>query len=811
MKLFTSIRKQTLIFLVILFLARIGYAQIQGSVHNLDNTPLSFANVMLLDQKDSSVVTGMMATDEGIYSITNFKPGTYIIGVSMLGYKSTYSAPFVIKTTNDHHHNDPIFVEEESHQIQDVNVVAKKPLYEMKIDRMVVNVENSITSSGNTALEVLEKSPGVVVDRQNNGISLAGKGGVTVMINGKQTRMPLEAAVQMLDGMSADNVKRIELITTPPAKYDAEGDAGIINIVLKKNEDFGTNGSFTLGAGVSAREKMNGSLNLNHHVEKVNYYGTYSANFNNMRQNIQSFRRYSQAGSVLESDANSVREALLLFQNIRMGLDYTITSKTVLSILGAGYVRDWEANALNTIIYSKDMLPDGRSNLEMDELSKWIHGMGNVNLQHHFKEEEVLDINLDYLNYYNDNPSDYTVEKLDNSGQLQTGEDIEVTKITPINIAVGMVDYTNQINSKLKVEAGVKGTFTFFKNKVGVSYFTSGKWTPDPELTNNYSLNENISALYSSVSYSFSDNTSLVAGLRYEYMNSVLDSETEKGIVDLHYGEFFPSIYFSQKLNKNNTWQFSYSRRIDRPTFNELAPFIVFMTPETFVSGNENLLPAFSNIFKTDYQYKMFMLSFSFTDTKNSIARFQPKFSEDQTKQYFISRNFDNAKTLNVMLAFPVTITDWWKMQNNFNWIKNITKTSYDGVDLELSRSNYRANSIQSIRFSKRISAEVSGNYQSKSIWGIYERKARGRVDLGIQMKLKNENSRFDLNLTDAFKTNIGRSTASVPELNIYTQWRLDFEPRVLRLSFTHNFGNSTVKARKRNTASDEEQKRISN
>jgi len=811
MKLITSIRKQTLIFLVILFLARIGYAQIQGSVHNLDNTPLSFANVMLLDQKDSSVVTGMMATDEGIYNITNFKPGMYIIGVSMLGYKPTYSAPFVIKTSNDHHHNDPIFVEEDSHQIQDVNVVAKKPLYEMKIDRMVVNVENSITSSGNTALEVLEKSPGVVVDRQNNGISLAGKGGVTVMINGKQTRMPLEAAVQMLDGMSADNVKRIELITTPPAKYDAEGDAGIINIVLKKNEDFGTNGSFTLGAGVSTREKMNGSLNLNHHVEKVNYYGTYSANFNNMRQNIQSFRRYSQAGSVLESDANSAREALILFQNIRMGLDYTVTSKTVLSILGAGYVRDWEANALNTIIYSKDMLPDGSSNLKMDELSKWIHGMGNINLQHHFKEEEVLDINLDYLNYYNDNPSDYTVEKLDNSGQLQTGEDIEVTKITPINIAVGMVDYTNQINSKLKVEAGAKGTFTFFKNNVGVSYFTSGRWTPDPELTNNYSLNENISALYSSVSYSFSDNTSVVAGLRYEYMNSVLDSETEKGIVDLHYGEFFPSIYFSQKLNKNNTWQFSYSRRIDRPTFNELAPFIVFMTPETFVSGNENLLPAFSNILKTDYQYKMFMLSFSFTDTKNSIARFQPKFSEDQTKQYFISRNFDNAKTLNVMLAFPVTVTDWWKMQNNFSWINNITKTSYDGVDLELSRSNYRANSIQSFRFSKRISAEVSGNYQSKSIWGIYEQKARGRVDLGIQMKLKNENSRFDLNLTDAFKTNIGRSVANVPELNIYTQWRLDFEPRVLRLSFTHNFGNSTVKARKRNTASDEEQKRISN
>ncbi len=235
MKLISSVRKQSLLFLVMFLLPGIIWAQIQGSVHNLDNTPLSFANVLLLHQKDSSVVSGMMATEEGTYSLTNFKPGNYLMGISMLGYKPAYSAPFEIKTSNDHHHNDPIFVEKDTHQLQDVDVVAKKPVYELKIDRMVVNVENSITSTGNTTLEVLEKLPGIIVDRQNGSISMAGKGGVMVIINGKQSRMPLAAAVQMLDGMSADNVKHIELITTPPSKYDAEGDAGIINIVLKKD------------------------------------------------------------------------------------------------------------------------------------------------------------------------------------------------------------------------------------------------------------------------------------------------------------------------------------------------------------------------------------------------------------------------------------------------------------------------------------------------------------------------------------------------------------------------------------------------
>lgn len=799
-----------MIIVVILVVSPLAvFSQIQGAVRDTSNNPVSFANVLLLNEKDSAVVSGIMATDEGTYSFTNFKPGTYIIGVSMMGFKPAYSDPIVIKTSNDHVHNEPVFVEYTSHQIEDVNVVAKKPIYELKIDRMVVNVENSITSSGNTALEVLEKSPGVLVDRQNDNISISGKSGVMVIINGKQNRMPIAAAMQMLDAMNADNVKRIEIITTPPAKYDAEGDAGIINIVLKKNEDFGTNGSFTLGAGVSSREKMNASLNLNHHVDKMNYFGTYSVNYNNLRQNINSYRRYMDDASLLISDAKSARAALVVFQNVRMGFDYTITSKTTLSALAAGYLRDWEMDAVNNIIYTRDGNYDRTTELDIFELSKWIHGMGNINLQHHFEEDKILDINFDYLNYYNDNPSDYTVENIDDVGNLESGEDIEVSKTTPIDIFVGMVDYSGQITPTIRMDVGVKGTFTQFKNDVGVSYFTDGSWNFDPELTNVYSLREDISAAYSSFTFKLGEMTSMVAGLRYEYMNSVLSSETEEGILDLHYGELFPTFYISHKLNEKNTLQFSYGRRIDRPTFNELAPFIVFMTPETFVAGNENLLPAFSNNFKADYMFNSISFSVSYTDTKNAISRFQPQSNEDGTKQYFISRNFDSSENLSVMFAIPLTVNDWWTMQNNFNWVKSRLETSYDDVEIKISQGNYRINSVQSFLFSEWFSAEVSGYYQSKSTAGVYVRKPVGKIDLGMQWKLKNGNSRFNLNFSDVFKTNIFRSVADVPELNIYSSWELDFEPRVLRLSFTHNFGNTKVKARERNTASEEERRRV--
>lgn len=788
----------------------IGFAQIQGSVVDVNNQALPFANILLLNQNDSTMVSGVMATDEGTFSITNFKAGNYLLGVSMIGYKPAYSKPFVIKDAKEHKHNETIVVIEDDHQLQDVNVIAKKPLYELQIDRMVINVENSISSTGNSALEVLEKSPGVVVDRQNSTISMGGKDGVIIMINGKQNRMPVEAAFQLLNSLSSDNVKKIELITTPPSKYDADGNAGIINVVLRKNEAFGTNGSFNLGAGVATREKMDAGFTINHHVDKVNLFGSYTTSFDNSRTRIDSYRKTIQPGSVQETDAISRREAITLFQNIRMGFDYTITSKTVLSVLGTGYVRDWDAEALNRIDYLENQAISRKSNLSMQELNKWIHGMGNINLRHSIKEDEILDFNFDYLNYYNDSPSDYQVEKLSSTGQFVSGEDIKVKKITPINILVGKFDYTRQINKKLKLEGGLKSTFTYFENKVGVSNFIAGNWTDDKELTNNYALKEDISAIYSSVNYTLSDKTSLLAGLRYEYMNSVLDSETKKGIVDLHYGELFPSFYFSQKLDKNNTLQLSYSRRIDRPTFNELAPFIVFMTPETFVSGNENLLPALSNIFKTEYQLKRIILSVSYTDTRNSIARFQPKNSEDRSKQYFISRNLDRDQTATGMLTFPVKLTDWWTMQNNLSWIIKKINTDYDGTQVNITRSNYRFNSIQRVNLSKRLSAEFTGYYRSKALSGIYIQKSMGRLDAGLQLKFKNENSRLSMNLSDVFKSSVWKSSADVPELNIYSRWMLDFEPRALRVTFSHNFGGTKIKsAGDRKTGSEEERNRV--
>jgi outer membrane receptor protein involved in Fe transport len=338
----------------------------------------------------------------------------------------------------------------------------------------------------------------------------------------------------------------------------------------------------------------------------------------------------------------------------------------------------------------------------------------------------------------------------------------------------------------------------------------NGTWTYDEDLTNNYSLSENISAAYSSLNFKFNEKTSMITGLRYEYTNTVLSTETRHGIIDRHYGKLFPTFFLSRQLNTNNSIQFSYSRRITRPSFNELAPFIVFQSPDTYVAGNEKLQPSISDIFKSDYKYKSVLFSFTYSNENNAIRRFQP--SQDPVKNvlFLRSRNLDQVTTASLMLSFPLKLTKWWNMQNNFNGLKQNVRTDYDGEKLDISLKNFSFNTINNFKIMKGLTCELSGFYRSASLWGISRSKALRSVSIGFQQKSKNEKSTFSLNLSDVFKTAIYSFSANVPELNIHNSGRLDFEPRVLRFTYSHNFGSKKVKAeRKRQTGSDEERQRV--
>ena len=531
----------TLIFLLLSF-SSFSQGIIKGQLLDENNEPLSFANVLLLEAKDTTLIKGILTDEAGLFTISNVQASNYLISFSMIGYRETYQNIEVKNEVLDLGSNQ---MESTIAQLEAVEVKAKRPLFEQQIDRMVVNVQHSITSAGGTALEILEKSPGVIINRQSNTINMAGKDGVVVMINGKISRMPANALIQMLQGMPAGNIDKIELIATPPASFDAEGDAGYINIVLKRNADDGINGSFTLVGGYGKGEKYGGNGNINYRAGKLSLFADYGFMFDRTPQIFKNFRSVEVDNVTLATNTVSSRKSTQRDHNYRLGFDYNLTEKTILGGLVAGYDNRWEMDAFNNIEISSNGTLDTLLGIDNDEINHWQHWMGNLNLQHNFEGNATLNLDADYLYYYDNNPTWYVNEYQSGAGEFLYEERVEVGKKTPIHVFVGKADFTKDWGEKFKLSAGFKGTGSRFDNDVSVANLRNDVWVFDPELTQKYQLEESIGAAYSSLNIKLSDKSTMSVGLRYEYTDSYLSSEQQEGIVDREYGNFFPSLYLA--------------------------------------------------------------------------------------------------------------------------------------------------------------------------------------------------------------------------------------------------------------------------
>ncbi|MCB0598412.1 MAG: outer membrane beta-barrel protein [Lewinellaceae bacterium] len=468
--------------------------QIIGSLNDAAGQPIDAANVLLLSPADSSLVRGALTEPDGHFSLENVAQGRYLLSFSILGFETV----FINNLTVDEGH--PIIdlktttLRENSTLLAEVSVVAKRPFLEQKIDRLVINVENSITSAGATALDVLERSPGVVVNRQNNSIALAGKNGVIVMINGRINRMPLEAVVQMLAGMPSANIEKIELITTPPANFDAEGNAGFINIVMKQSNDAGLNGGFSFSGGIGRGSNASAGINFNYRKNKLNLYGDYSFGRQAQEQLFLFDGQVLLDENTLQTDTRSERDPVQRNHNARLGLDWTLSKKTVLGILISGYDNRWSMDAVNNTTISINGTPDTLLRIVNDEINHWQHLGGNLNLQHTFRPDELLTFDLDFLTYDNENPTNYLTSYSGTGGNFLFEERTFSGKVTPIKVSVGKLDYSKRFSDKIKMEVGMKGTSSRFDNDVTVFRIENGVPVNDPALTAEYRLEESIGA-----------------------------------------------------------------------------------------------------------------------------------------------------------------------------------------------------------------------------------------------------------------------------------------------------------------------------
>ena len=797
------------IFFISLHGIVLSQTDLSGLLTDENDEALPYANVLLLNPTDSSLLKGSVTGLDGRFSIPGIESGDYLLSASMVGYSDTYFPNIHVNGENSNLDLGTMKIGEVSEELAEIEVVAKKALFEQKIDRTVVNVQSSITSAGGTALEVLEKSPGVIVNRQSGAISMAGKEGVIVMINGKENRMPIDALVKMLDGMNATNIEKIELITTPPARYDAEGDAGIIDIIMLKSEDYGINGNYSLNAGYGEKEKYGGSINFNGRANKLNVYGDYSFSRNVTFQIFSNERTVNYNGIETYTTSFSERDPFTNVHNGRLGFDLDINDKTIFGGLISGYDSKWDMVAFNDINIRENGQLTSQQGIYNTEINHWKHIMGNLNLEHKISDVSTINIDADYLHYHDDNPTQYEIETFDGQGNLLSTEETFSGKITPIHIWVGRIDFATELHKKLKMETGIKGTFSKFTNDVTVSSRDNGVWIPDPDLSQEYKLEEEVLAAYNSITYQISENTGMSLGLRYEYTMSNLSTVEIPDIVDRKYGYLFPSFFISHNINDDNGINLSYSRRISRPTYNQLAPFIIFLDPTTFFSGNAALQPSLTDAVKADYRFKSFLLSLQYSYDQDPIARFQPRVNQEENTQFITARNMIDRHTAGIALTLPITATKWWEMRFNVNGYWQQTRDTYLEEEVNLNQTSLTLNGSQNFTLPKNFSMEVSGFYRSPALFGIVEFQAFGSLNFGLQKKFKNE-STLRFNIQDLLNTMKFEGVGDLPEQGLDTRTTYDMEGQIFRLTFSSSFGNKKVKGkRNRKTGSEEERQRV--
>lgn len=793
--------------LLFLCLSYSGQAQFQvsGKYVAADNSPLPYANVLLLNSNDSTLVKGDITDTSGKFSISTSKSGQFILNIKFIGYEDVYTDIFQLTSANPSKTYDNLVGIEDSKQLSEVIIEAEKPLFEQKIDRTIINVESNISASGGSALDVLARSPGVTVDRMNNSIALAGKQGVRIMINGKISQIPLDAAVQMLDGMNAENLEKIELITTPPAKYEAQGDAGMINIVLKKSIETGTNGNLSIFSGYGRKEKYGGSINFNNRSEKFNIYGDYSYRMNVTQQLFTSDRSVLINNDMNVFDTDNNRDAFTRIHNGRIGIDWNIGKKTTIGGLISAFDRYWEMDALADI-YQYNSTTSQRTTMGTFEINKWLLLLGNLNITHDFNEKQSLSIDLDHINYDSENPTDYDQNYYDQAGGLSNTVELTSKKETPIQAWIGKIDYSVKVSEKVNIETGGKISFSRLDNDIIVENLENGNLTRDENLTSLADMKEDITAGYVASTINVSEKIDIQAGLRYEHTITNIDTEKAQNVVDRNFGNWFPSIFFQNTINKNNSWVLSYSRRITRPSFFQIAPFVIFVDPNSFWSGNESLLPAITDAFKAEYRFKSILLSLQYSHDKNSISLFQPRINEDN-KQVSKAENLDYRNNYSVNVSFPIAITKWWEWQINgaFNYIN--LKAIYLDDPVDLTIKNMSINGSQKFTLPHKFTIELSGYYQSRQLFGVSELKALGAVNFGLEKKFSNGQLRIAYN--DIFETSQWYFTANIPEANINSETHIGFETNVLMVTYSTSFGNNNIKKRNKSTGSEEEQRRF--
>ena len=769
--------------------------QLKGRVLDVKNERVVFATVSLIDSLGKAVNFGI-SDEEGNYFLNlKLSKGTYKLSGSSMGYSSAAVSVMISPTSNIITAPDIILLQD-AKMLSEVNIKGRKALIEQKIDKLVFNVSQSPMTAGSSALDLLKRAPGVFVD-QSDAIKLRGKS-VLVLVDNKQIYLSGDQVAQYLKSLQGDNIEKIEIISNPSAKYDAQGVGGIINVISKKDKKIGLNGSATLGGGYGRNEKYNGSSLINYRQKffaisgNIGYNHDKSPNSGELNRTLTETNFSQNSSSIKTINSGLAKLSIDLFPNEK-------------NTLGFGFVGNKANNNLtNTSLTSLNQ--NGvinQLNLFSDNLTDWDNLTYSLNYKSALSKNENLSFDADLSQYKNDGGINYISNGLNN--QLSQPNTLNINS-SKIKIASAKLDYDRVILQKINLETGGKVSHVTTDNMTRFNREINGSWQNDVQRSNVFTYDETIVSGYLNLNTKFGEKLSLQLGLRGENTKSEGNSKTIDSVFTLNYFKLFPSAYLTYDLNKSNQFGISYSRRIGRPGYRDLNPFTYYTDQYTASQGNPFLRPSFTNSFELNYTLlQQFNISAGFQHTKDEFEKIAIQESDTKLVKE-IYQNFDRFYGYYIGANVPIKVLKIWDISNYANFYY----TDYTIGQIRSKGSALQFNSTSSFTLPKSITAELDMIYFYNNAYGIYRVKPNLYFNLGIAKSLSDKRSTFKLSIFDLFNTNRSFITANLGSLNLVSRYR--WEGTRANLSYSYKFGKSTVKgASTKRKSSGEEQGRVKN
>ena len=773
-------------------------SEIRITVQNDSRIVMHSATVILM-KPDSSVLRMATTDKSGIAEFKGIAAGKYMLRVSHTGYQTVYISS--VNLEKEPAFATTVYLNPDAEILNDVTVTTKKPFVQFQPDKTVINVEAGISNAGSTIMDVLEKSPGITVGRDGN-ISMKGKPQVMVLIDGKQTQLTGADLQAYLSGINASQVDVIELIDNPGAKYDAAGNAGIINIKTKKNKQKGFNGSLSISLGQGVYFKNNNSLSVNYRTGKFNLFLNYGTRFGYEKMNMDVLRKYFDTNgndSLLLQQPNFTKTKISS-HNIKTGVDFFASNKTTFGVVFTGNITERNVSSFSTIDWmSPSYIIDSTINTWGTRFTKFQRAGLNFNAKHSFTATSELSADIDFVKFDIDGGQHFQT-------QLEVpGSPVQATKgdiPSMLDIFTVKLDFSKRFK-KLLWETGLKTANTNTDNLAQYYYNNGSTWQDDLSRSNHFLYDENIHSAYSSIDAQ-QGKWHWQAGLRYEMTrykaNQLGNSVVKDSSFSKNYGSLFPSAFVSFDADSSNTFTFRFGRRIDRPQFQNLNPFLITINKYTFEGGNPFIRPQYTWNTELVHTWKQMLstgVTYSYLKDYFSQIFIIDSNSSNINKNIIIYTrgNVGTFHNIGITVSLQWPVTKWWNLTSvavfNHKIIEGFVWAPFKAT---INQLNFRLNN--QFQFKKGWAAEITGYYLSKSQIDLQEvLTPQGEMGAGVSKQVLKNKGTIRLAIRDIFYTQ-NYSGYSRFE-NSDEPFKIKWDSRVARITFSWRFGKA-MKAIKR-------------